>query len=252
MIKIRDCEILDLLPYTFKTPRCQALSKAFLKVRAICYDTMSSVLFWGDIENANPALLDAMAEELSAPFYSSDMSIEQKRSIIAATFAYNARIGTVSSIQGLLTAAFGGGQISEWYEYNGEPYYFKIDINGEQINPTLSDFKYFSEMISKIKNVRSKLEGLNIKFNVAYSDIYTGAKVAGIKRTLPKVEAAEIPRESEILSGVAIVAKVAGIKRTLPKVDAMQYNTYEDIKQYSNDEIKNKTYLELLYKQEEK
>ncbi|MGN0108151.1 MAG: hypothetical protein ACI4A5_10715, partial [Hominilimicola sp.] len=61
MIKIRDCEILDLLPYTFKTPRRQALSRAFLKVRAKCYDTMSSVLFWGDIENANPALLDAMA-----------------------------------------------------------------------------------------------------------------------------------------------------------------------------------------------
>lgn len=87
---------------------------------------------------------------------------------------------------------------------------------------------------------------------MAQSDIYAGAKVVGIKRTLPKVEAAEIPRESEILSGVAIGAKVAGIKRTLPKVDAMQYNTYEDIKQYSNDEIKNKTYLELLYKQEEK
>lgn len=87
---------------------------------------------------------------------------------------------------------------------------------------------------------------------IVQSDIYAGAKVAGIKRTLPKVEAAEIPRESEVLSGVAIGAKVAGIKRTLPKVDAMQYNTYEDIKKYSNDEIKNKTYLELLYKQEEK
>lgn len=75
MIKIRDCEIMDILPYTFKTPRWQALSKAFLKVRAMCYDTMSSVLFWGDIENADPALLDAMAAELSAPFYSMDMSI---------------------------------------------------------------------------------------------------------------------------------------------------------------------------------
>ena len=85
----------------------------------------------------------------------------------------------------------------------------------------------------------------------ANSDTYTGAKVVGIKRTLPKVEAAEIPRESEVLSGVAIGVKVAGIKRTLPKAEAMQYNTYEDIKQYSNDEIKDKTYLELLYKQED-
>lgn len=251
MIKIRDCEMLDLLPYTFKTPRRQALSKALMKVRAKCYDTLSSVLFWADIENASPELLDAMAAELDAPFYSNDMPEEQKRSIITATFNYNSRIGTVSSVQKLLTATFGGGKISEWYEYGGDPYYFKIDINGEQINPTLSDYKYFTEMIRKIKNVRSKLENLNVKLNMVSSDIYTEAKVVGIKRTLPKVEAEEIPRESEALSGVAIGVKVAGIKRILPKAEAMQYNTYEDIKQYSNDEIKNKTYLELLYKQED-
>lgn len=114
MIKIRDCEILDILPYTFKTPRRQALSKALLKVRTQCYDTMSSVLFWGDIENADPALLDAMAAELDCAFYSSDMSVEQKRSVIAATFEYNSKIGTVSSITALLAAAFG--------KANGEGY----------------------------------------------------------------------------------------------------------------------------------
>ncbi|NDO18831.1 DUF2313 domain-containing protein [Lachnospiraceae bacterium MD329] len=107
----------------------------------------------------------------------------------------------------------------------------------------------------KLKQIKQSHKVFRLKCSAStstQSDIYTGAKVVGIKRTLPKVEAAEIPRESEVLSGVAIGVKVAGIKRTLPKVDAMQYNTYEDIKQYSNDEIKNKTYLELLYKQEEK
>ncbi len=108
-----------------------------------------------------------------------------------------------------------------------------------------------NEQIIQLLSVGVYVSEFAYTHDVIKSDIYTGAKVVGIKRTLPKVEAAEIPRESEVLSGVAIGVKVAGIKRTLPKAEAMQYNTYEDIKQYSNDEIKDKTYLELLYKQED-
>lgn len=108
----------------------------------------------------------------------------------------------------------------------------------------------------QLKAAIDELKPAHLNFQYDFStdvetNIYTGVKVVGIKRTLPKVEAAEIPRESEVLSGVAIGIKVTGIKRTLPKAEAMQYNTYEDIKQYSNDEIKDKTYLELLYKQED-
>lgn len=159
MIKIRDCEILDLLPYTFKTPRRQALSRALMKVRALCYDIMSSVLFWGDIENASPALLDAMAAELDCAFYSNDMPVEQKRSIIAATYEYNSRIGTVSSLTALLAAAFGNGSVEEWYEYGGEPYYFRLKVSSAaEYAISKTGYKLFESTLDKVKPKRAKLE----------------------------------------------------------------------------------------------
>lgn len=192
MIKIRDCEILDLLPYTFKTPRRQALSKAFLKVRAKCYDTMSSVLFWGDIENANPALLDAMAAELDCAFYSSDMPVEQKRSIIASTFEYNSRIGTVSSITALLAAAFGNGKVEEWYDYGGDPYYFRLTVSSApNLSVSKTGYKLLESRLDKVKPKRAKLEGITFK-RLIQNNIYVGI---GVVKTYKKftIPAGQLP-----------------------------------------------------------
>ncbi len=244
--------LLSVFPEAMAKDKKQfALAQTTAEEIETLFNDNNFITLYARIDDLDEPLLDILAYDFKVDWYDNAYSIETKRQLFKDNITIHRKFGTVSSIQQLLKSIFGGGMIYEWYEYGGEPYCFKIDINGNKISPTLSDFKYFSEMIRKIKNVRSKLEGLNVKLNTTQSDIYAGAKVVGIKRTLPKVEAAEIPRESEILSGVTIGAKVAGIKRTLPKVDAMQYNTYEDIKQYSNDEIKNKTYLELLYKQED-
>lgn len=182
MINIRSCEILDLLPYTFKTPHRQALSKAIMKVRAKCFDTLLSVLFWSDIENASPAVFDAMAAELDAPFYSSNMDNERKRAIISAAFEYNSRIGTVSSINELLTAAFGGGKIAEWYEYGGRPYYFKAEISRtDDTSINYNNYAYFLKTLEKIKNKRAKLEDISINNNLK-NDIYFGGAVVRTKK----------------------------------------------------------------------
>lgn len=151
--------------------------------------------------------------------------------------------GTQTTSETNLTSAIRLFDPTAFIEQHVSDYSFEIVLHNPNILGEVMD------LVEDLKPAHLAV-GHTVKMS-AQSDIYAGAKVVGIKRTLPKVEVAEMPRESEVLSGVAIGAKVAGIKRTLPKAEAMQYNTYEDIKQYSNDEIKDKTYLELLYKQED-
>lgn len=248
MIKIRDCEILDLLPYTFKTPRRRALSKALVKVRAKCYDTMSAVLFWGDIENASPVVLDAMAAELDAPFYSDDMPIEQKRSIIAATFEYNSRIGTMSSITALLTAAFGGGKVSEWYEYGGKPYYFKVEITYlEGIRTDIGNYEYFLKMLEKIKNKRSKLE------NITTSEKETKHIIVGGIVT-KETERITINADTTLTDGLPIYCAehigTAIVDKEYFKIAAQKYNNFNEIKDMTYQEMEDKRYVDLLYKED--
>lgn len=217
MIHVKDVEILDILPHTFKTDEYTALSKAIAAMTALLYETMSSVLFWADIENASPELLDAMAAELDAPFYSTNLSAENKQAVIAATFEYNSRIGTRSSVEALLTAAFGGGELSEWFEYGGDPYYFKVTVpRREGINIEHDNFDYFMTNIGKFKNKRSKLEGIEVNTENT-STIYIGG-------------GAVIEMETEM--------------------PYKEYATYEDIRSQTYEQLRSKTYLEILHGEE--
>lgn len=159
MTQIKDATLLDVLPHTFNANDDKALSAAIAALSTLLYVQLSSVLFWTDIEHAATATLDAMAAELDAPFYSSDMSDAQKRSVIAAAFAYNSRIGTPSSITKLLSAAFGNGSISEWYKYGGDPYYFKADIVSQPpLSITRAGYELFINNLDAVKPKRAKLE----------------------------------------------------------------------------------------------
>ena len=158
MKKIRETTILDLLPFTFKTSDKKALSAAIASLTADFYDRFSAVLFWGNIEGANPVMLDIMAAELDCPFYNSNMSVEHKRSIIAAAFVNNRQIGTASSVNTLLSAAFGNGKVLEWYEYGGQPYFFKTQVKSTHNSPiTQYGSELFVDKISEIKPKRAKL-----------------------------------------------------------------------------------------------
>lgn len=189
MIHIRDAEILDILPYTFKKPEYMAMSSAMSSLHKIIYDKMSSVLFWADIENAAPVLLDLMAAELDAPFYSSDMTVEQKRASIVAAYKYNRTIGTVSSVEGLLSAAFGTGKVSEWFEYGGEDFYFKLKIESEPpLLITKSGYELLKKRLEQVKPKRAKLEAVVFTRSVK-NNLYIGMKYVKTykKFTVPAV-----------------------------------------------------------------
>ncbi len=183
MIKIEDAAILDILPFTFRTDENSALSMAAAVLTKLFYKTMSDVLFWSDIDNAGPAVLDAMAAETDAPFYSAEMTPENKRAVIAAAFTYNSKIGTPSNMTALMSAAFGGGEIIEWYDYNGKPYYFKLVVSSLP-ESALTDTGYTLLMnrLEKIKPKRAKMEDIKFTRSADLSLYFGGYAVKRYKK----------------------------------------------------------------------
>ena len=193
MKNINDVEILDLLPYTFKIPKYRALSRTLKVLKGVFYNMISAAVIWADVENAFPDVLDAMAAELDAPFYSTDMTVEQKRAIIAAAFEYNSKVGTFESVQKLLAAAFGTGNVSEWFDYGGEPYYFRIDVNN--IYPgtlTREGYQMFFKNIERVKPARAKIEDLHITHSADGRQYSAAGVIKTYKKfAVPLAEAAE-------------------------------------------------------------
>lgn len=227
MIDIKDAAILDILPDTFSSAEGKAFSAAVQRLTAELYKKVAIMLFWGDIDNASPVVLDAMAAELDAPFYASDLPVEQKRSIIAAAFSYNSRIGTVGAVQTILNAAFGGGEITEWFKYDGEPYHFKlnlpIEFGGKFISRVL--IENFYKMLEKAKNKRSKLDEFTIETmaNLSLNIVMALGKIKK-KNTIPTV--APATNITAICSEKLISKTIVRHSKTIIYPDQYEYAGY--------------------------
>ena len=62
---------------------------------------------------------------------------------------------TRAAVEELITSVFGEGRVEEWFDYGGEPFYFKVYTNATFTEDMISKF---DNMLEKVKNTRSKLE----------------------------------------------------------------------------------------------
>lgn len=244
MINVRDVTISDLLPYTMKTPKNIALSKAFGEMTRYLYDTLQSVIFWADINSADDMLLNSMAAEIDCPFYENGMSIEQKRELIAVSDIYNSRTGTTSAVDKLIAAAFKNGNIQEWYEYGGNPYCFKINMDSSSSKSEMNDFNYFFSMLRKIKNARSKLEVINISKDLPTSNLHSAGVVTYICDDITvKIDTKFKNDTAYSTANIGIYISDVEQGRKYP---AQRYNTYDDVKNLTYEQIKSKTFVGLF------
>lgn len=160
MIKYTESEMLQVMPEPLKYKvEVVALSYAIKRAigKMVGYAERASV--YAAIDKLPEDILDLLAVELRAQYYDEDMDISIKREIVKKTMLWYHRAGTPSAVEELISAVFGEGEISEWFEYGGEPYHFKIKTDAVL---SASDMEYFEKIIRNVKNVRSHLEEIQL------------------------------------------------------------------------------------------
>ncbi|HGY3718487.1 TPA: phage tail protein I [Citrobacter gillenii] len=85
---------------------------------------------------------------------------QEKRELIKQAIELHKYKGTVWAVRRVLEILSLPGTISEWFEYGGKAYFFKVEI--ELINKGMDEnlFNNLVDLIHEYKNVRSKLEAL--------------------------------------------------------------------------------------------
>lgn len=160
MIKYTESEMLQVMPEPLKyKAEVVALSYAIKRAigKMVGYAERASV--YAAIDKLPEDILDLLAVELRAQYYDENMDISTKREIVKKTMLWYHRAGTPSAVEELISAVFGEGEISEWFEYGGEPYHFKIKTDAVL---SASDMEYFEKIIRNVKNVRSHLEEIQL------------------------------------------------------------------------------------------
>lgn len=115
------------------------------------------------IDQVDASALPALAEQfhvqgLEGWLFTTDE--REKRELIKQAIELHKYKGTIWAVRRVLEILSLPGTISEWFEYGGRAYFFKVDIALVDKGLDENLFNDLVELIHKYKNTRSKLEAL--------------------------------------------------------------------------------------------
>ena len=175
MILLKDASILDGVPRIIAgQTQAKAIAYAFSRQMAQVLGSLDATRTWTDMDGVPESVLDILAVELHVQEYSQSFPITRKRALVKGAFDYWAHAGSVDSVTRVLDTTFGGdAQLQAWYEYGGEPGYFRISTD----SPLLDEdaLQSFIRMANAIKRLSAWLEAVNVNLTMPASKVYQGA-----------------------------------------------------------------------------
>lgn len=158
---IYTASLADLLPEAMASNnKVKALCAALDVMSKAVTDSIASVIILGDIGNQPSEITDYLAIEQQTPYYDQSLPLEKKQSLVASSGRLNSIRGTKKGVKELTEIVFGPSQISEWFEYSGDPFHFSIYVSNEDVPG--EKIVAFTAMLEEIKNKRSVLDAIII------------------------------------------------------------------------------------------
>ena len=194
---LQSVSLIDILPPNLLADEqinaaAQALDDELQKVTAAIRET----LILPRIDELPEAVVDLLAWQLHVDFYDELKSLAEKRNAVKQSIAMHRIKGTRMAVELALHMVYESGEVREWFEYGGRPYYFRVRfIRPETIRT--EDVDRVIRIICAVKNTRSWLESIGFTRPVRIG-MYHGAAVSTNRmyRIMPPR-----PRNSIIHSG---------------------------------------------------
>lgn len=152
------------LPPTLKDdPEINALGRAIAEQLQITARQIRQNIIYARIDELDERTLDILAYDLHVDWYDHSYPIEVKRQTIKDSVKIHRRLGTKYAVETALGAVFPGTRVEEWFEYDGDPYTFRVIINATENGVTAAQQAAVLERVIFYKNLRSHLEAVRFK-----------------------------------------------------------------------------------------
>lgn len=213
MIKLTDARLTDALPKTLaEQPWVQALAEASRKMRRRVMAYADRTRLFCDIDEASEEALDALAVELQTPLYKNDYPPTVKRQIVKNSMLYYIRSGTRGAVEELLADIYQGAEVEEWFEYGGEPNYFRVAIDISRTTVPVAEMTpaELESWLYSVKRASSAPESLSYMIRHA---ITIGCKVEAFLQSPPEcgtLECGTYPEASTLGWSAGAWLQIAG------------------------------------------
>ncbi len=160
-MKLSDLEFIKLLPqFMHNDDAVRGLSAGIDSIVPALAAEIEKLSTWDRLDSLSEAELDDLAWELNIQWYDRGAPIDIKRSIIRDSDKVYKKLGTKWAVENVINTYFGDGYLEEWFEYGGEPGFFRI----YSTNPSLNEAKFaeFINLLNKVKRASAKLDSVFI------------------------------------------------------------------------------------------
>ncbi|MBP2655420.1 MAG: phage tail protein [Firmicutes bacterium] len=161
---------------------CSALESELQAVSC----AVDNLLIVSNVSSQPEAVIDHLAWQWHVDFYDDTLDLATKRSLVQNAINWHRKKGTVAVVQEYVSTVLSNGIVSEWFDYGGEPYYFKVST--DEVISSLSIYEKLVDIINAVKNARSWLEGVIICRTWNCNLYFSSALVSGKMLTLSPVQ----------------------------------------------------------------
>ncbi len=185
MKDIYTISLLDLLPQSLKSdPNVEALAKSLdPEIQAVSAAIAECILL-ARIDELPEDVIDLLAWQLHVDLYDPGLSIEKKRALVQSSIILHRQKGTPAAVEAAAQIVFGRSWIDEWYQYGGDPYYFRVNVEAREQGASEADLALLDQLVTAYKNTRSWLEVVNIYLTGQGGAKYASCTNAGESTTI--------------------------------------------------------------------
>ena len=135
-----------------------AMAAAICAVLAARVPEIASISIYSRIDELPEDLLDILAKDFKVDWWDADYTLEEKRATLKNSWRVHRMLGTPAAVITAISAIYPETQISEWWEYGGEPYHFRLQLDAtyQGVNP--EKHARVLERVNFYKNLRSVLD----------------------------------------------------------------------------------------------
>lgn len=180
----RENLVATLPPALQKDPSAVALAEAMADLLARRRSEIEQLRIYPVIDRLDEQLLDILAYDFKVDWWDADYSLEEKRRTLKDSWRVHKLLGTKAAVEMAISAIYPRTTVLEWWEYGGEPYHFRLDINITNDSIDSAKQRRVLERLNFYKSLRSHNDGVTYFVEAQTTEVKTAGCTPGAWETL--------------------------------------------------------------------
>ncbi len=157
----------------------QALASAIAEQLELQAENVRKIAIFSEIDTMPETLLDILAHDFKVDWWNGDYTLTEKREVLANNWRVHRTLGTKYAVETAISAIYPDTQVAEWFEYDGEPFHFKLLINISFEGIDAEKHQRVLARVAYYKNLRSVLDEVEYYDAGGTANLCTAAACVG-------------------------------------------------------------------------